>query len=93
VFPWLVWHFCTGHGWWSARCTDKLSATYDPESQQVVSKQGSEVIVQSKEGVEKRRNVSDVKPLTPTSSQAVAFTDRPLRNRKPHDRYGVTVTH
>ncbi|KAF6023360.1 hypothetical protein EB796_018332 [Bugula neritina] len=28
---------------------DKLSATYNPESQQVVSQQGSEVIVQSKE--------------------------------------------
>ena len=43
--------------------TDKLSSNFQPEPGQIISKQGSEVVVRSKEGTEIRRNVSNVKPI------------------------------
>ena len=62
--------------------TDKLSSNFQPESKQIISKQGSEVIVRSKKGTEIRTNVSDVKPIhgnhpyTSLRYQSVTHGDR-----------------
>ena len=80
---------------------NKLSPTYQTESQQIVSKQGSEVVVKSKEGSEYRRNISDIKPVvrdlqvsqSPAMQEPVVVESRPIRVRAPPERYGPVITH
>ena len=66
---------------------------------QIISKQGSEVVVRSKEGTEIRRNVSNVKPIHGShpnispGDQSVTHSDRPVRERRPIERYGNPISH
>ena len=79
--------------------TDKLSSNFQPEPGQIISKQGSEVVVRSKEGTEIRRNVSNVKPIHGShpnispGDQSVTHGDRPVRERRPIERYGNLISY
>ncbi len=56
--------------------TGKLSPNFHPEPYTLVSKEGSEVVVESKEGVETRRNSSFVKPyISPKEEEGETETD------------------
>jgi transposase InsO family protein len=57
---------------------NKLAPNFEPESVVVKRKEGNEVVVETQEGVEKRRNSTFVKPVC----QETVNVDRPRRERK-----------
>ena len=84
---------------------NKLSSNYRPESQTVVAREGSEVVLESESGTLSRRNVSLTRPLL-QDNKAVGqhstvtvhpFNNQPLRKSsrvsRPPERYGVVVPH
>ena len=87
---------------------DKLTPTFKPHTQEVVAKQGSEVVVRDKEGKEVRRNISETKKLVVSdaegNSPTVAGeaedlpvedlpTGRPVRSRSMPQRYGNPLSY